>query len=282
MITRRSFILKSASATAALLTMNSMAEAMEGNNKLKKFGYITGIIGKELEGDWKQVMKETASYGFTEIETGGYLGDSASAYLSFCKEIGLIPVAGGIPFTTDPDELNPKLDDLLKLEMKYAVTYWPWKTGGPFKLDDCKKSAEVLNQMGELVNRKGLSFCWHNHNKEFIAMEEGMPFDFLMEQTDRKLVKCEMDIYWVQKGGANPLSMLKKYAGRIPILHVKDMAPGDAQDFECPGSGIIDFPSIFAEAAKQDIQHYFVERDNCPDGMACLKSSGAYLKGLRF
>jgi sugar phosphate isomerase/epimerase len=113
-------------------------------------------------------------------------------------------------------------------------------------------------------------------------MEEGMPFDYLMEHTDSKLVQCEMDIYWVKKGGADPLTMLKKYAGRIPILHVKDMAPGDAQDFECPGSGIIDFPSIFAEAAKQNIQHYFVERDNCPDGMACLKSSGAYLKGLRF
>jgi hypothetical protein len=60
------------------------------------------------------------------------------------------------------------------------------------------------------------------------------------------------------------------------------MAAGSAQDFECPGSGIIDFPSLFREAQDQGIMHYMVERDNVPDGMACLQSAGAYLKNLRF
>ena len=113
-------------------------------------------------------------------------------------------------------------------------------------------------------------------------MEEGLPFHYLMAHTDENLVKCEMDIYWVAKGGAKPLDMLKQYAGRIPILHVKDMAAGEAQDFACPGSGIIDFPSIFAEAYRQGIKHYFVERDNVADGLACLQSSSEYLKNLRF
>jgi sugar phosphate isomerase/epimerase len=91
-----------------------------------------------------------------------------------------------------------------------------------------------------------------------------------------------MDIYWVKKGGGDALEMLKKYAGRIPVLHVKDMAEGVAQDFICPGRGIIDFASIFAEAKKQGIEHYFVERDNEPDGIGCLKLSGEFLKNIRF
>jgi sugar phosphate isomerase/epimerase len=113
-------------------------------------------------------------------------------------------------------------------------------------------------------------------------MEEGMPFDYRMANTDKDLVKCEMDVYWVAKGGADPLEVLKKYDGRIKILHIKDMAAGPKQDFECPGSVIIDFPAIFKESTKQGIEHYFVERDNIVDGMACLKSSGAYLKNLTF
>lgn len=113
-------------------------------------------------------------------------------------------------------------------------------------------------------------------------MEDGLPFHYLMNNTDADLVKCEMDIYWVKKGGADPLEILKQYAGRIPILHVKDMAPGEEQDFACPGSGIIDFPSLFAEAYRQGIKHFFVERDNVDDGLACLKSSGEYLKNLSF
>jgi sugar phosphate isomerase/epimerase len=103
-----------------------------------------------------------------------------------------------------------------------------------------------------------------------------------MEHTDPELVRCEMDIYWVKKGGGDPLAVLKKYRGRVPILHVKDMTPGDKQDFECPGSGIIDFPSVFREAIDQDIEHFMVERDNVPDGMACLQSAANYLRNIEF
>ncbi len=180
------------------------------------------------------------------------------------------------------DELKEKLDVLAAMEMQYAVVYWPWITGGPFSLEDCKQSVELLNSMGEECQRHGLSLCWHNHDKEFISMEEGLPFDYLMQHTDKDLVKCEMDLYWVTKGGADPLSMLKKYQGRFAILHVKDMKPGAEQDFECPGNGIIDFSSIFEESTRQGIKHYMVEHDKVVDGMACLKSSGKYLKNLRF
>ena len=113
-------------------------------------------------------------------------------------------------------------------------------------------------------------------------MDNGLPFDYLMNNTDKNLVFCELDLYWVRKGGADPLEVMKKYSGRFPVLHVKDMVPGDLQDFECPGSGILDFLSLFKEADKHGIKHYIVERDNVPDGLACLKSSGNYLKNLTF
>jgi sugar phosphate isomerase/epimerase len=76
--------------------------------------------------------------------------------------------------------------------------------------------------------------------------------------------------------------MLKRYAGRIKILHVKDMAPGAAMDFACPGDGIISFAPLFREAQEQGIEHYFVERDNVENGLECLRTSGAFLKNLVF
>jgi sugar phosphate isomerase/epimerase len=286
MISRRTFILKTASASGAALiapvTSGSLSWACASKNRLKKFGFISGIIGKELKGDWKEVLKKTVEYGFSEIETGNYLGDSAAGFMSYCMDIGLTPVAGGVGFTNQDVELKKRLDELNELSLKYAVVYWPWLTGGPFSLADCRRSVDMLNHMGIICRQKGLTLCWHNHDKEFISMDGGLPFDFLMNHTDPGLVKCEMDIYWVKKGGADPLALLKKYTGRISILHVKDMAPGPEQDFECPGSGIIDFPSIFSEAVAQGIEHYMVERDNVPDGMACLQSSGNYLKNLSF
>jgi sugar phosphate isomerase/epimerase len=187
-----------------------------------------------------------------------------------------------VSMSDNMEKVKQDLDKLNALKMKFAVCYWPWFVGAPFKLEDCKRSVETLNNIGEVAKKEGLKFCWHNHDKEFREMEEGLPFDYLMEHTDKDLVSCEMDIYWVAKGGANPLEVLKKYDGRIPILHIKDMANDAEKTFACPGDGIIDFPAVFAEAKNQNIKHYFVERDNAPDGLACLQSSGEYLQHLKF
>ena len=281
MITRRKFI----SGTAAALILSPLAgdifAVVQGKN-LKDFGFISGIIGKEMKADWKEALKKAASLGYTEIETGNFSGESLEGFLAYLKETGLMLVAGGFEFKSSEEELKKSLELLKKLKARIAVVYWPWFTGGPFSLADCRQSAERLNILGKTCHENGLEFAWHNHDKEFIAMEEGLPFDFLMKNTDPSLVKCELDIYWAAKGGADPVELMKKYAGRYNILHIKDMAPGTTKDFECPGSGIIDFPAVFREADKQGIKHFMVERDNVPDGMACLKSAAEYLKKLSF
>lgn len=283
MISRRKFLSNLALGTAAIALSHPLAScATEGRRKLKDFGFISGIIGDELKGDWKEVLRKTTEMGYTEIETGSYLGESAESYLSFLKEIGLKAIAGGTRLFEDKDELNRSLDKLNALELKYAVIYWPWLVGAPFSLEDCKRSSELLNSIGEVCNSRGLQLCWHNHDNEFKEMEEGMPFDYLMENTDKELVKCELDVYWVKKGGADPVEVLKEYSGRYPILHIKDMAPGSEQDFACVGDGIVNFPDIFAEAFDQGIEHFFVERDKVVDGMTCLSSAAEYLKSLRF
>jgi len=283
MNTRRDFIRTGIFASAGLLAASPLLSmAADGKNKLKNFGFISGIAGEAMKADWKGTLKKAVEFGFTELEGGSNFASSPKEFLSYCKEIGIKAIASGAgldPFVKEPQKL---FDQYNELKLKYVVCYWPWTGGGPFKLDDCKKSAEMLNEIGAKAKVNGLQLLWHNHDKEFHAMEEGLPFDYLMAHTDPKLVQCEMDIYWVKKGGGDPLEVLKKYSGRIPVLHVKDMAEGTAKDFICPGRGIIDFEPIFAEAKKQGIKHYFVERDNEPDGIGCLKSSGEFLKNLRF
>jgi sugar phosphate isomerase/epimerase len=283
MYSRRKFVQTFTAGSVAAMALNPLSVlGYSENRKLNNIGYIEGIIANELKGDWKAVLAETVKYGYTEMEIGRFRGESAGTFLKNCNEIGIKPIAGGTLFSEKSDDVNKSLDSLNDLNLKYAVIYWPWLVGGPFKLEDCKITADMLNNLGEACKKKGLVLCWHNHDKEFIAMENGLPFDYLMNNTDKDLVKCELDIYWVQKGGADPLNILKKYKNRYPILHVKDMASGAEKDFACPGTGIIDFKSVFSEAADQDIKHYFVERDNVVDGMDCLKTSAEYLKNVRF
>lgn len=282
MISRRNFIQTAAISSAIIAVNPSMAFQAGNNRKLSNIGYIAGIIGKELKGDWKAALAETVKYGYTELEIDRYRGESAKTFLKDCSDIGIKPIAGGAKFSKNMDDVNKSLDNLNDLEVKYAVIYWPWMVGGPFTLEDCKISAELLNQIGEVCKKRGLQLCWHNHNKEFIAMEDGLPFDYMMKHTDKDLVKCEIDLYWVQKGGADPVALLKKYKNRYAILHVKDMAADSQQSFADVGSGVIDFPSIITEAYKQGIEHYFVEKDNAVNGLEALNQSAKYLKNLIF
>jgi sugar phosphate isomerase/epimerase len=281
MITRRKFITGSAAlAIAATFTPGTFSAI--SSKKPGRIGFIEGIIDKELKEDWQAALRQTVSYGYTEIEIGRFRGESAKTFLKDCSEIGIKPVAGGVTFSKDIDVVNKSLDSLNDMKLKYAVVYWPWLIGGPFKLEDCKITSDILNRTGEACKKKGLILCWHNHDKEFIPMEEGLPFDWLMNHTDKNLVKCEMDIYWVKKGGADPVEVLKKYKNRYGILHVKDMTGDARQTFADVGSGIIDFPAVFFEAADQGILHYFVEKDNALNGMETLKRSAEYLKNLSF
>ena len=282
MYSRKKFIKTIAACSVGMFASSFLMDAMNPK-MLDKIGYISGILGSDLnEKNWKSILRQTAEFGYSEIEISNYLGDSAESFLEFCNSIGLKPVAGGMRMTDDSDELNRSLDRLNALEAEYAVIYWPYFVSAPFSLDDCKRSVEVLNRTGEVCKNRGLQLCWHNHADEFVPMEDGLPFDYLMQNTDENLVQCELDIYWVTKGGANPVEILRRYPGRYPILHVKDMAPGEEQDFACPGDGIIDWKAVFAESTKQGTKHYNVERDNAKDGLSCLASAANYLKNLKF
>ncbi|MEP7279901.1 MAG: sugar phosphate isomerase/epimerase [Bacteroidota bacterium] len=281
MVTRRKFVQTlTVGAAASVIANPLLAFGKEGHKKLKHIGYISGIIGRDLRTDWKAALSETVKYGYTEIEIGRFLGESEQTFLEYCSQIGIKPIAGQVKLSKDMDVVNKSLDALNAIDLKYAVLYWPWFVGGPFKLEDCKITAEILNQIGEVCKKRNLVLCWHNHDKEFIPMEEGLPYDYILTHTDKDLVKCEMDIYWVKKGGGDPVQLLKKYKNRVKIFHVKDM--NEEKSFADVGKGIIDFPSIFSEAATQGIEHYFVERDNAVNGLESLKISAEYLKNLRF
>src|SRR5690606_22362094 len=102
MNTRRNFIRTSAFATAGIFAANPiLSMAAEGNNKLKSFGFISGIAGEAMKADWKGTLKQAVEFGFTEIEGGSNFATSPQEFLSYCKEIGMKPIAGALDFKTN-------------------------------------------------------------------------------------------------------------------------------------------------------------------------------------
>ena len=253
-------------------------------DRLEKIGFISGIVDNFMKEDWRGTMEKLAKQGYTEMESGKYFGESLAEFKAVCKNLGINPFAGGSSMAEMLKDTDKKIADALEMGKEYWVCYWPWQGDAKnITADEAKTAADNLNILGQAAKKGGIKFCWHNHNMEFDQKTaEGLPFDILMKNTDPKTVKTELDIYWVRKGGGDPVECLKKYPGRYEILHVKDMDTTAEKSFACPGSGIIDFRPVFREAWDQGVRHYIVEKDGEKNGIECLKSSADYLKNLRF
>jgi len=126
-----------------------------------------------------------------------------------------------------------------------------------------KQVAASLNKIGRACHERGFDFAYHNHSFEFQKFEGGKNgLDILFENSDPHLVRAEIDVYWVNHGGEDPVERINKLGSRVMLLHLKDMAAGDDKKFAEVGTGVLDFKAILAAAVKNGVKWGAVEQDN--------------------
>jgi len=147
-------------------------------------------------------------------------------------------------------------------------------------LKDWQELAEVFNRVGEAAKERGLGFCYHNHDFELKPVDGQVPLDLIMASTQPDLVKLQMDVYWVTKGGRDPVTEIRRLGSRVATLHVKDMDRTPARGITTVGSGILDFASIIRAAKQVGVSDFFVEEDSPADPLAAARASYRHLAGL--
>ena len=150
------------------------------------------------------------------------------------------------------------------------------------RLRDWHEIAEVLNKAGEAARRQGLTLCYHNHAFELEPLEGRVPLDLLLESTDPALVRLQMDVYWMARGGRNPAAEIRRLGSRVATLHLKDMDDTPERGITSVGRGTIDFRAVLAAAADAKVRDYFVEQDAPADPLEAIRSSYAHLAQLEF
>lgn len=284
LISRRSFVRQVTAGATALSLLHLPACTQTVPRKLDEIGVILGFMGELVRNDPVGLLEKIAEIGYKTVEFGGTFGKSPAELRQLLDSLGLKPVAGGSAMAQLLENLPRQIEDAKELDKPYLVCYWPWlHSAEQITTDDAKATAERLNQIGEQCKNEGLQFLFHNHDKEFNPTDTGaIPCDILLDETDPNLVNMELDLYWIIKGGADPLDYIERYPGRFPIFHVKDMDATPEKGFETPGIGIIDFPTIFAKSEQAGAVHFIVERDDAPDPMQTVIDAYAYLSKLEF
>ena len=275
MTTRRSFIKTSAMLSAGLLVAPQLFAADK-----KYIGLQLYTVRNAMEADPVAALAKVAQIGYNSVEGATYTGMQkfygmdAAAFAKQLKQNGLFMPSShyrlGEEKTNGADtqgtilhNWDKAIDDAAAVGIKYMVCAY---LSNPERgnLDKYKNLADSFNIAAEKCKKAGIQFAYHNHDFEFIQQDGKYPYEILLNNTDKDLVKMEMDIYWMVKAKQNPITLFNQHPGRFPLWHVKDMTKTPNQTFTEVGNGSIDFKKIFAQAEKSGLDYFFVEQDSTP------------------
>jgi sugar phosphate isomerase/epimerase len=285
-VSRRQFLARTGRLAAGALATSAVSRWA----RAYPLGLPPGIqlysVRSDIERDAPSALEQVAAIGYKEVEPAGFGSlQTASKFRKALDDNGLKCPSAHLKF--DLDNLQKTFDEANALGCTYAtcsvpgmmiITSPPTASGdlsqqyllrvlAPLTPDQFKKLAEVLNTVGAAAKKAGLTYASHNHTMEFAPIDGKPGYGYLVEHTDPALVKFELDCGWTTVAGYKPADLLKKYPGRIKMLHMSDylapkstpVSPLNSAGTEL-GTGIVDYKPIFAAAKGYGIEHVFVEQ----------------------
>lgn len=259
---------------------------------MKKFNVGIQLYGvrNSMAADFEGTLKAIAEMGYEYVEFAGYHGRSSEEIKALLDKYNLkcISVHQGLDFFDEnPDE---KCEFLKNFGVKYNVIPWYEKT----KLagnDEWQTTKKKFCEAAELFARNGMMLGYHNHDFEFEKADGKYLHDHIFESVAEDKIVPELDTCWVRYAGINPVDMIRKYKGRVEIVHLKDFvckrfASGAVYDlidtsgkdsgkpatreengfmFRPLGKGLQDFASILAACEECGTETVIVEQDQTYD-----------------
>jgi len=257
MKTRRHFL-----KTAGAFALGSMIlpELTFALGKIKNPGIQLYSVRTEMLADAKGTLKQLAALGIKQIESassakGNYYGLTGKEMKETCKELDMTLRSGHVAINS---KWQQTMEEAAEAGQEYLICSSMPKSGQT--IDNYKKTAEIFNKSGEECRKLGLKFGYHNHDYEFDKVDGQILYDVLMDNTDPKLVHMELDLGWVVASGNDPIAYFKKYKGRFPLWHLKDMDLQKKHSTEF-GKGGLDIPKLFKHQKDSGLKYFFIEQE---------------------
>ena len=178
-------------------------------------------VREELDADFEGTLRRVKALGYQGVEFAGLYGRSAETVRTLLSAIGLEPVSAHIPIDEFLADLDGTIDCYLSIGCQYAAI--------PYLVEERRPGApgwgetvESIKTIAQAAKKKGLQLLYHNHDFEFVKLDGEYALDKLYAAIDAELLQTELDTCWVNVAGVEPVSYIRKYSGRTPVLHLKD------------------------------------------------------------
>ncbi len=210
-----------------------------------------------LQEDFKGTLKALAGMGYHGIEFAGNYGGMKPRELAvFLQGIGL-QTAG---MHTSLDEILNPCSDTYAYARALNGSFLTTSLCGEVE-KDWTATVDHMVAAGAAAFAQGFTFTYHNHAEELAEVNGIIALDQVLARPGA-LVQFEIDTYWIKKGGKDPVSFIRRYSGRVPQVHLKDMDRADGTFTEV-GYGLMDLPAIFKAIETSGTRWLIVEQDTC-------------------
>ena len=267
-----------------------MPQAAEARYKM---GLQLYTIRDAMRRDVAGTLDRVAALGYQEVETYGfdpkglgYYNLPARDFAQQLKDRGLTTPSGHYDlntFATASDaDLYGYVDRCIEGAKVLGQGYitWPFLEPPLRQLDAFTRIVARFNGIGARMAKAGLQLAYHNHGFEFTEQNGQVPYDVVLRETDPKLVKLQVDLYWLSRDSNKPPRYwFERAPGRYEMWHVKDMHKV-SRDYTELGNGTIDYTRIWPDAALSGMKHFFVEQGGnfAQDSMQSVADGAAYVK----
>jgi sugar phosphate isomerase/epimerase len=238
-------------------------------------------VRDHLDKDVAGTLAKVKEMGYGNVEAGGTHGLSEAEFKKLLDASGLKPISTHVGY----DDVVHRPSKVIETAGIYGVGYVVIGGIDPRLTPDKEgwvACGKALDAAGATLRAAGISLCYHNHSHEFNRIGDEYPLDLLLGAAQPDRLMSQLDTFWVRYAGLNPVMFIKKYSGRCPLLHVKDMTDLKSKAFAEVGAGILNWPEIFEAALAAGTQWFIVEQDSCAkDSLVSARISAEFMKKQR-
>ena len=256
MYTRRNFIKTSGTIAAGALILPRLSYGA----KVNEVGIQLYSVRTDMLADAVGTLKQLAKIGYTQLESarsakGSFYGLQPKEIKKIAADLGMTVRSGHVHID---ENWNKAIDEAGEAGQTYLVCSSMPSNGQT--IDNYKRVAEMFNKAGEECSKANLIFGYHNHEYEFDKVDGKILYDVLLDNTNPRHVKMEMDLGWLILSGGDPQAYFDKYPGRFPLWHLKDMDKVKKHSTEF-GEGDIDLAGLLKKGKKNGMKYFFVEQE---------------------